>query len=90
MFLTKEEEETVTVTEGKRTSKRKVHTQVYTMPEVVGRKMPEEYDLDSKDILYINVAQISADRLNELMSGRINSKGLILDMRQYPQLCGSL
>lgn len=86
MFLTKEEEETVTVKEGKRTSKKKVHTQVYTMPEVVGRKMPEEYDLDSKDILYINVAQISAERLNELMSGRINSKGLILDMRQYPQL----
>lgn len=86
IFQTKEEEEIVTIKVGSRSSKKKLRSGVYNMHEPVGRKGPEDYELDAKNITYINIGEISQEKLKELMSTRLNSKGLILDMRKYPKL----
>ena len=49
-----------------------------------GRKRPADCQLDAKDILYIDVAETSMKEIEQMMNTRLNAKGLILDMRQYP------
>lgn len=85
LFLTKDAETNVTVEFEGKTYKRKVPTQTYTTNVVMERKKPEAYHLKSKDIIYINVGEISPEELERLMEKRQDAKGLILDLRQYPR-----
>lgn len=86
LFLTQDEETKVTIDFLGTTFKRKVPTQCFTMPGVSERKRPSEYKLRSKGIIYINVGSISQEELEYQMKKHPESKGIILDIRQYPKL----
>lgn len=85
LFLTQDAETNVTIEYQGETYKKKVPTQTFTTNVVMERKKPEEYHLKSKDIIYINVGEISPQELERLMENRQDAKGLILDLRQYPR-----
>lgn len=85
LFLTQDEETKVTVEFEGKTHVRKVPTQTFTTNVVMERKRPQDYHLKSKDIIYINVGDISAEDLVQLMETKRDAKGLILDLRQYPR-----
>ena len=46
----------------------------------------KEYSLTAKNIGYINVATMNGNQIFEIITDQKNSKGVILDMRAYPQI----
>lgn len=85
LFSTTEDEIKITVEFGGKVVDKKVPVGRATKPMVTGRKTVKDYHLESMDIVYINVGEISEERLDELMRTRMNAKGIILDMRRYPR-----
>ncbi|MDD3038228.1 S41 family peptidase [Bacteroides sp.] len=64
---------------------RMIKTSAPNMP-FKGRKGFEQYDLQSKNIIYVNAAKVIAEDFDELMKNRMKTaKGLILDLREYPR-----
>jgi C-terminal processing protease CtpA/Prc len=55
------------------------------MDEHVERKKPEAYRIKSKKIAYIDLGDISAEDLEKTMKNKADFKGLILDLRKYPE-----
>lgn len=85
LFLTQDEQIDVTIAFKGEISKKNVPTQVFTMQGVKERKRPEEYQLKSKGIIYIDMGEIQPQELEQLMNNSANAKGLILDLRKYPR-----
>lgn len=63
----------------------KVPTQTYTRDAHEERKKPEDYATELKDIIYLDLGEISAEELEQKMQEGNKSKGLILDLRKYPR-----
>ncbi|MFV0329281.1 MAG: S41 family peptidase [Dysgonomonas sp.] len=51
-----------------------------------GTRSWKEYNLTAKKIGYINVATVDINEISEIITNGENSKGIILDMRTYPQI----
>ncbi len=85
LFLTKDSTEKLTVKYKDKTYQKQVRTHTVTMTPKK-RKGINEYDLESKGIIYIDIGLISAEKLIKLMENEVKTaKGLILDMRKYPR-----
>lgn len=85
IFLTQDEQTVLKIKFEDTVLDKKIPTQVITMRDAVERKKPEEYHLNSKGIIYINMGEILPNELEQLMEKSANAKGLILDLRKYPR-----
>lgn len=85
LFVTSENEIKVTMENKGISHECVIPMQAFARMDFKGKKKPEDYGLNAKDILYINVGETSAQVMEQLMKTRPNAKGLILDMRKYPQ-----
>lgn len=85
LFLTEELTTEVTIEYQKETYNPTVPTQTYTRDAHVERKKPEEYRLEEKNIIYMDMGEISPEELENKMKNSADAKGLVLDLRKYPR-----
>lgn len=73
----------VTIEYQKKTYNPTVPTQTYTRDKHVERKRPEEYRLEEKNIIHMDMGEISPEELENKMKNSAGAKGLVLDLRKY-------
>ncbi len=84
LFLTPNEKIKVSFQYHGKVHNEQVPTQTYTRNEHIEIKKPQEYHLQKKDILYMNLGEIGAEEMETILKNKSDAKGLILDLRKYP------
>lgn len=58
--------------------------ELFAPDQISGIKSWKDYNIKSREIIYVDVATMSGDSISKIIKNNINSKGLILDLRSYP------